>query len=93
MKACWKKELDSELEVVCNMYKDDFDKDILQIQLLTLGVHFKQQAEDVPFFLSKTFSSLSLSNGELSLLSQVKCLLQLSWLCQPNASLNDPLVP
>ena len=63
---------------VYKTYQDDLDKDLLQSQLLTLGVSFKKQAEssksitiDVREYLQNQSSS------QLSLLSQVTHLMQL----------------
>ena len=62
-----------------NFYRDDFNRDLLCIQLVTLGVHFQQvnsSSSDLSNFDVKSYL-LSLSSGQLSLLSDIKCLLQL----------------
>ena len=78
-KACKQEELVSDIDIVCDFYGDDFDKDLLTSQLQTLGVHYQQvrgqTGEDTSISLSifeiKTYL-LSLSPGQLSLLFQVK---------------------
>ena len=81
LKACKLQEYESCLEAVCNFYQDDFDKDVLRTQLQTFGVHFQQvQDESLGatyniFDIKKYF--LTLSPGKLSLLSNVKLLMQL----------------
>lgn len=73
----------SELNTVCDFYGDDFDHDVLCTQLQTLGVHYHQirqteagLAANLTIFDVKDHL-LSLSSGQLALLSQVKCLVQL----------------
>jgi hypothetical protein len=89
LKACQQEDLDSELEIVC---KTDFDRDLLLSQLQTLGVHFQQQAGTNPktLFDVKDYL-LTLSDGQLSLLSQVKRLMQLILVLMHHQS--DRLVP
>ena len=79
MKACKKEDMESDLEAVCEFYRDDFNKELLCAQLQTLGVHFQTQvdsAKNLSIFDVKTYL-LSLSPGQLSLLSQVQRLAQL----------------
>ena len=84
IKACKHEELDDSLEAVCSFYKDDFDQDLLRTQLQTFGVHF-QQLNPSPTGVSNTHLTifdvknyfLSLSPGQMSLLSQVRRVLQL----------------
>ncbi len=84
MKACRKEEFDGELEAVCTFYKDDFNQELLRAQLKTFGVHFEQlqacpteeKSTKLSIFDIKSYF-LSLSPGQMSLLSQVKRLLQL----------------
>ena len=83
-KACKQEDLDSDLDVVCDFYGDDFDKELLKTQLQTLGVHYQQVLGQTGEGTSPTLSIfdiksylLSLSPGQLSLLSQVKRLAQL----------------
>lgn len=81
IKACNIEELDHDLDVVCQFYGDDFDKELLRIQLHTFGVHFQQSqvapnSTNLTVFDVKNFL-LSLSCGQMTLLSQVSRLLQL----------------
>ena len=65
MKACEKEDVESDLEAVCEFYRDDFDKELLCAQLQTLGVHFQTQVDSVKnltIFDVKTHP-LSLSPG------------------------------
>ena len=41
-KAFKQEDLSSDLKVICDFYKDDFDEDLLSTQLQTLGVHYQQ---------------------------------------------------
>ena len=47
IKACVQENLESQLNDACKNYQSDLDKDLLQAQLLTLGVSYSQaeQAE------------------------------------------------
>lgn len=81
LKACKMEDHENDLETVCQFYKDDFDQDLLRTQLMTFGVHFQQvyaEATNTEFtiFDIKNYI-LSLSSGQLSLLSSVKRLMQL----------------
>ena len=79
IKACKKKDMEPDLEAVCEFYRDDFDKELLCAQPQTLGVHFQTQvdsAKNLTIFDVKTYL-LFLSPGQLSLLSQVQRLAQL----------------
>ena len=80
LKACKKEPLEDDLETVCTFYKDDFDRELLSMQLQTFGVHIQQTQELQSSSLAITDVKkmfLSLSEGQKSLLSQVKRLLQL----------------
>ena len=84
LKACRLEECESDLQTVCQFYKDDFDQNLLRTQLQTLGLHF-QQVQGQPAGSTNTKFNifdvknyfLSLSPGQLSLLSNVKRLMQL----------------
>ena len=77
IKACKREEWKSDLEVVCKTYKDDFDKDLLCTQLNILGANFNdQETSAITIFDIKDYM-LTLSPGQLSLISQVKRLMQL----------------
>ena len=84
IKACKSQELESDLETICQFYKEDFDQDHLRTQLQTLAVHFQQVHEEssdsttknVNMFDVKSYL-LSLSPAQLSLISKVKHLVQL----------------
>lgn len=41
-KACKQENLVSDLDAICEFYRDDFDKELLRAQLQTLGVHYQQ---------------------------------------------------
>ena len=76
IKACKQEEFKADF---CEFYQDDFNRDLLCTQLVTLGVHFQQvnsSSSDLSIFDVKSYF-LSLSSGQISLLSDVKCLLQL----------------
>ena len=83
-KACKQEDQVSDLEVVCDFYRDDFDQELLRTQLQTLGVHYQQvrsrsgetSTTNLSIFDIKSIL-LSLSPGQLPLLSQVKRLAQL----------------
>ncbi len=84
MKACKQEQLDGDLEAVCTFYKDDFNQELLRAQLQKFGVHFQQlqgrpteeNSTNPTIFDVKTYF-LSLSPGQMALLSQVRRLLQL----------------
>ena len=64
---------------MCAFYHDDFDKELLHSQLQTFGIHFQtveETAVQMSVFDVKRYL-LSLSPGQASLLSQIRCLLQL----------------
>ncbi len=77
-KACNQEDFTPDLDVVCDFYRDDFNKQLLQTQLEVLKAHCKHNS-------SSSFQSifdvkqyfLSLSSAQLSLLSEAKRLLQL----------------
>ena len=72
-------EFQDNLDDVCAFYHDDFDKELLHSQLQTFGIHFQtveEPAVQISIFDLKRYF-LSLSPGQVSLLSQVRCLLQL----------------
>ena len=78
LKAC-KEPLEDDLESICTFYKDDFDRELLSVQLQTFGVHIQQTQE-------LQCSSLAITDVKKSschylkvksLLSQVKRPLQL----------------
>lgn len=80
IKACKGEDFESDLEEVCEFYKDDLEKDILCTQLQTFKVHFQQvqdsEVDEVTIFdLKKYFCSLS--GGQVNLMSQVSRLMQL----------------
>ena len=78
-KACKQEDFEPDLKVVCDFYEDDFDQSLLKTQLVILGVHFQEVGNQTPnltIFDIKSYL-LSLSPGQLSLLSQVKRLMQL----------------
>ena len=80
-KACISEDIENEIAEVYQLYKDDFDSNILQAQLQVFKTHFNQiQNNPLPdtidiFVLKQYF--LSLSTSQLTLLSQVYRLLQL----------------
>ena len=83
LRACKQEDFEDILQKVCKFYKDDFDQEILHTHLQTFGVHF-QQVQDHPLEGNTKFTIfdikeyfLSLSHGQLSLISSVKRLLQL----------------
>ena len=79
IKASKREEFQDSLDQVCAFYHDDFDKELLDSQLKTFGIHFQTTEEPTMqisiFDLKRYF--LSLSPGQASLLSQVRHLLQL----------------
>ena len=79
IKASKRGEFQENLDDVCAFYHDDFDKELLHSQLQTFGIHFQtveEPAVQISIFDLKRYF-LSLSPGQVSLLSQVRCLLQL----------------
>ena len=74
----------SDLDAICEFCRDDFDKELPCAQLQTLGVHYQQvrgqtgedTSPNLSIFDIKSYF-LSLSSGQLSLLSQVKRVAQL----------------
>ena len=84
IKSCKSQELESDLETICQFYKEDFDQDFLRTQLQTFAVHFQQvhvgsadsTTKNVNIYDVKSYL-LSLSPAQLSLISKVKHLMQL----------------
>ena len=83
LKACKSEDFESDLEFICRFYKDDFDQDLFRTQLQTFAMHFQQVQErssdptkNVNIFDVKSYF-LSLSPAQLSLISNVKYLMQL----------------
>lgn len=79
VKACKQESVESDVQFVCDFYKDDFNQSSLCTQLQILGVHFQQQDQctsNLTIFDVKQYL-LSLSLGQLSSLSEVKKVLQL----------------
>ena len=79
VKASKREEFQENLDDVCAFYHDDFDKELLRSQLQTFGIHFQtveETAVQISVFDVKRYF-LSLSPGQVSLLSQVRRLLQL----------------
>ena len=75
VKASKQEEWESDLESVCETYKDDFDKEVLSTQLRVLRANFKD-SETITIFNIKDYLA-SLSSGQLSLISQVQRPMQL----------------
>ena len=72
-RSSWKFDL-----AVCEFYRENFNRDVLFTQLQTLGVHVQQvnsHTTSISIF-DVTSYLLSLSLRQLSLLSEVKCLMQ-----------------
>ena len=42
VKACKREEIVGDLEVILSLHKDDFDPDLLRLQLQTFGTHYLQ---------------------------------------------------
>lgn len=91
IKACMRDDFESELKEVYETYQDDWDKDLLQSQLLTLGVSFKHQAES-----NKSITVVdgreylqNQSYAQLSRLSQVSCLMQLLLVMPATTALSE----
>ncbi len=82
-KACKQEDLTSDLDVVCDFYGNDFNKDLLTSHLQILGVHYQEVMADsgsstanLSIFDMKSYFQ-TLSQFQMSLLSQVKRLVQL----------------
>jgi len=82
VKACKQEEIEGELEVILSLHNDDFDPDLLKLQLQTFGTHYEQMQENKSdisrltiFDVENYFSSISL--GQRLLLSQVEKLLKM----------------
>ena len=80
LKVCKQDDIADDLEAILSFYKDDFDHELLPVQLETFGTYFQQtQGDSVSnisvFDVKSCF--LSLSHGQRLLLSQVEKLLQL----------------
>ena len=72
LKACKSEDFESNLELICRFYKDDFDQDIFRTQLQTFAMYFQQVQErssdptkNVNIFDVKSYF-LSLSPAQLS---------------------------
>ena len=79
IKASKREEFQENLDDICAFYHDDFEKELLQSQLQTFGIHFQtveEPAVQISIFDLKRYF-LSLSPGQASLLSRVRRLLQL----------------
>ncbi len=101
LKACISEDFESDLNSVCQFYKDDFDQNLLHTQLQTFAMHF-QQVQEIPpdptakiniFDVKKYILSLSPAHSyPLFQMSNVSC--SSYWLCLPLMHLQrDPLVP
>uniref|UniRef100_A0A1X7V731 HAT C-terminal dimerisation domain-containing protein n=1 Tax=Amphimedon queenslandica TaxID=400682 RepID=A0A1X7V731_AMPQE len=80
LKAFKQEDYEDELLLVSEFYKDDFNLSNLRTQLQIFGVHVVQQASGLsanPRIFDIKSYFLSLSPGQMSLLSEVKRLLQL----------------
>ena len=77
MKSCKKEHHDEDLDVICNLYHSDFDKEQIIVQLQLLGASFNVVPADgaMNIFHVKEYF-LSLSKGQRLLMSQVAALLQ-----------------
>ena len=58
-------QLSSDLEVVCDTYKDDFDKDLLSTQLSVLGTNFNKSIFDVKDYMLTISPYIFLQNIDL----------------------------
>ena len=78
LKASKKEDLSAELDELCKTYKDDFDREVLYTQLQILGSNFNGDCKrkDITIFDVRNYL-VSLSASQLSLISQVKRLMQL----------------
>ena len=73
-----KEDYDEELDVICNTYYSDFDKEQLRVQLQLLAANFVVVTADGAvniFHVKERF--LSLSQGQGLLMSQLVALLQI----------------
>ena len=79
---------DEDLDVICNLYHSEFDKEHIRVQLLLLGVGFDADADGETntgiFHVKKYF--LSLSQGQRLLMSQVVALFQFLSIPATNAT-------
>ena len=90
IKACLQNEIETDVNVICEFFHDEFDKDLLIVQLHTLGVlqdHFVH-TNHVNVFNVKEYLC-SLTPGQLSLLSQVKRLTQLILVMPPTIASSE----
>ncbi len=76
VKSCKKEDTTAELDEVCTTYKDDFDKDVLCTQLQILRSNYNCKETSITIFDIRDYL-LSLSPSLLSLISEVKLLMQL----------------
>ena len=78
-KACNQEDCEEALEVVCNFYRDDLDRNQLRTQLQTFGTNFNtsqmKDSELSIFSIQEYFQSLS--QPQVDLLSEVARVLQL----------------
>ena len=84
LKACQGKDVTSELEHVCSVYKDDFQSELLHAQLITFGIEFQHVQKDTYRDHSTKAPTIfesftSLTGAQRSLLAM---LLSSSWSCQ-----------
>ncbi len=82
LKACQRKDVTSELDFLCEFYKNDIQREVLQAQLLTFGIEFQRAAGNQDednviniFDIKKYFSSLPIAHKLL--LSQVCTIVKL----------------
>lgn len=75
IKACVQENFESQLNDACKNYQSDLDKDLLQAQLLTLGVSYSQAEQEESKNRMSVFNIReylqSISTAELSLLSKL----------------------
>ena len=84
IKAMKQKKLEDDLNGICSLYGDDFKNGLLEAQLITFELHYQQVLKekneplknDMSIFDVKDYFT-SLSQGQQSLLSEVKKVLQL----------------
>ena len=72
MKSCKQDDLAADLDIVCNFYEDDFEREWFRNQF-KLGVHYQQVRTDGSITIID-INLLSLSFCQLTCLSKVKCL-------------------
>jgi len=79
VKACRQEDFESDIAFVCDFYKDDFDRQALHTQLVTLGVHYaiSVQRERQPDMIDVLTFFKSLSAAERNHLCQAVRLVQL----------------